>query len=203
MLLLTASCKKTLFNTRVEGVLVDSATGQPLPGINAYFIHRKVNSSGTVTSTYETDPVRTGDKGIFRFTYHGDRDDRYYVTARDKDIFDDGLAVMEVDSRRRNKVTLRANAKAYLAILVNNTAPSSSADDSITIDWTRNIPGPIVMSRSESGYLQNPGGDIYFAVYGNRETRITWRVTRNNVTTEQSTTIYCKAFTSNSIAINY
>ena len=173
----------------------DATTFAGIAGATAYL--QKVNpdcfscqGAAIASTTADAD-------GKFKFDFTAEEGYRYSITAEALKYFNNfytGGLILDVGKKTHPLVGLQP--EAYLKLYIKNTASFDAADKigvNGSFEWGGG--GPFYGSRVDTFAIGK--------VYGNRINKIYWGVTKNNIQSSYSDSVYCPAFDTTLYNINY
>ncbi|MBI3233881.1 MAG: hypothetical protein HYZ42_07540 [Bacteroidetes bacterium] len=194
VLFTTLGCKKTIFNRAAEGRIIDATTGQGIEGAKVFLIRSKGEFLGS-TTTEEQDTVYTDAEGKFEFHFKKYRQWNYQIYAIKKDyFFDPSNDYTNWNRDNRKSLELKLKPKATLVFDIRNTKGASGFYFS-TMNTRRGI------SQSTGS---TPFQLFDCEVEGNKNIEIFYEIElKSGVKFENDTSIYCPAFKTTTMLIEF
>ncbi|MBI3233882.1 MAG: carboxypeptidase regulatory-like domain-containing protein [Bacteroidetes bacterium] len=188
VLFTTFGCKKTVFNRTAEGRIIDATTGQGIEGAKVFLIRSKGEFLGP-TTTEEQDTVYTDADGKFEFHFKKYRQWNYQIYAVKKDYFFDPSNDY-TNWNRDNRKSLELKLKPQ-ATLICNTVNSKGGNQ--------------VYITPMNSLINNANSTTTsFVIEGNKTIELKYKVTQNSGSFQWfDTSIYCHAFESSTLTINF
>ena len=205
ILLSFTCCKKETLHTAVKGVVADKTNCNALPNAAVYLLEGEVKLIYPYYFYIAIDSTVTNNNGEFSFDLTAKKGMDYAVTAMvDKYYYLYDTEWIFIAEGKANYVVIGLQPEAFLKIHIKNTQPYDF-NDLITIggDWNNTAPhnyygidvDTFVVNINHIGNA-NP-------VSGNNNVNIIWWITKNNIETEHSDSVYCLAFDTTVYEINY
>ncbi len=198
------SCKKDDENIIVSGTVVDPQNGNPISGANVY-LDGKILSSGIYNESYsEIASAITDASGHFEITTAWQVVSSYRLRAFKRNYFDSQtiVAAESISKGATYSTSLSLFPASWVRLNINNVV--GYADDEIQYKFT-STPQSCADCCSNSFLI---GSGNYHTAYkcravGNRYNKFYWTVRKNGVTNPFTDSVYCVAFDTATININY
>lgn len=181
--LLLLSCGKGILGpARVDGVVTDATTGDPIYNAKVYLFEREnpFEFLGSPSPDILIDSTTTGAQGRFEFTYDDRHGYAYSVFATKYNYIEWANPESILSLGIGTDIEILLHPKAFLNIHFINIEPALSSD-------IFGINGSI----TETFYGSDIDTTVTFIVTGNTETELHWAV---GYEATKSDTLYCPAF---------
>ena len=189
-----SNCKKIneqLHETSVHGIVADDNTGKPIAGaiISVFsFDPDIVNSGKNIWFTI------TGNDGHYEYRFHAKNKLHYTVSGfKVVDCYNFGAATLKLG--KVNEINMADGSYAELNLHVKNTSPIDKNDKICLSSGCWNIG---CLTGKNVDYNQLMEGNC-----GNTKIQISWVVTKNNINSNYSDSIFLKPCIVNDFYINY
>lgn len=190
--MLLGACRKINHETDVSGTVYDASTMAVISQAHVYLLKENGNC-------FTCNPVPFADtyadaNGNFSFNYKADKGYSYSLGATATNYFDEpggNIYVVNFKNNKNEKILLKPHA--YLKLHIKNTIPFNG-DDVIGVNFTTS---PFHF------YGTQIDTTLTAKVFGNSTNPVSWAVTKNNLITNYSGSIYCPRFDTTTYTINY
>lgn len=198
------SCKKDDEKITVTGTVVDPQSGNGISGVNVY-LDGKILNSGIYNEDYsEIASATTDGSGNFKIETDWQVVSCYRIRAFKNNYFEN-QAVVPAESISKGQTystSLSMLPASWIRVNINNMV--GYADDEIQYKFTSTP--QTCMDCCHNSFLIGSGN--YHAVYkcravGNRFNRFYWTVKRDGLTNPFADSVYCAAFDTTTLNINY
>lgn len=191
LLLVISACGKGIFgDARVDGVVNDQTTSEPISFATVYLL--EFNGDGGLVgggSSILIDSTIAHSDGTFEFQYENDRNNSYYVSAKANNYFFNYKETLIQDLGIGTDVEVFLNPIAYLQIHYENLPPNFPSD-------ILGINGDI----SDVLYGGDVDTSITYKVNGNYLNALHWAVGYDPTLTDS---VYCISFDTTFYEITY
>jgi hypothetical protein len=202
--ILLGSCKKDDEDIIITGTVVDPQSGSPISGANVY-LDGKVLNSGIYNEDYsEIASATTDGSGHFEIKTAWQVVSSYRIRAFKNNYFDEQIDVPAESISKGDTYTasLSLLPAAWVRLNINNMV--GYAEDQIQYKYS-GTPQSCADCCNNS-FLTGTGN--YHAVYkcravGNKYNKFYWTVLRNDIMNPFTDSVYCVAFDTATININY
>jgi hypothetical protein len=198
------SCKKDDDKIMVTGTVVDPQSGIGISGVNVY-LDGKILNSGIYNEDYsEIASATTDGSGNFKIETAWQVVSCYRIRVFRNNYFENQLVVPaeSISKGQTYTAALTMLPAAWIRVNINNMV--GSADDEIQYKFTSTPQS--CMDCCHNSFLIGSGN--YHAVYkcravGNKINGFYWTVKRDGVTSPNADSVYCVAFDTTTLNINY
>jgi hypothetical protein len=197
------SCKKGLFETCVEGKVLNKKTGGTVANQKVYLLRQTAGNGFGGLGFEDVSSTTTSLGGYYKFVFKANGE-KYFVQGTDDSNNDPrffaGQPTGSIKNGKTSNVDVELEPKAKLNISIKNKLPLDSNDNFVYQLYENNI-------RSWSDLIKGSNVDYYIVinllngVEGNN--RIEYTYTRNGITINKDTSFFVKSFETVNITINY
>jgi hypothetical protein len=203
---LLPSCKKEKNKIHVEGIIMDPNTGIVLENALVVFSAKKITDGVYNAGFEEIARMNTEANGAYRFEMDEDYVSAYRISVSKQGYFASYHEISGSDITSDEVFVGNYNLYpiGYIRLEVRNFAPFDTADY-ITYTFSSGyVNGFDCCDNSiRHGAGENYADTIVCKTYGNQNVTVSWNVTKNQMTTQHSQTIYCAAFDTTYFQLNY
>lgn len=182
-ILLFLSCGKGVFGpARVDGIVNDATTGDPVYNAKVYLLERENSFDffGPIPASYIIDSTTTGAQGRFEFNYEDRHGYIYAVYAVKHNYIDNYNSGDILSLGSGTDVEILLQPEAFLSVHYKNIVPALASD-------IFGINGDI----TETLYGSEIDTTLIYRVDGNTKIELHWAVGYDMTVSD---TIYCSAF---------